>query len=654
MYTADIDGIVLLDVSQGVSLEEARVEQELNKVGSLTFTIRPGHQAYGSIGKMSSVVTVRDGSRIVFRGRVLDTEEGFSGEVKVTCESDLAYLLDTRQRPYDYQGSLVGYLTQLVQNHNAKVGEGRRFSVGNVTVTDSNDYVHYSSTEYPTTWDEISDKLIDTHGGYVMVRYGNSVTYIDYLDDITSLSTQGVDFGVNLLDLTRSVTADDLATVVIPLGAKLKDADGNDTDERLTIADANDGLDYLADEEAVEAYGWIETVQTWDDVTLASNLKQRGAEYLAQVATLGTELEISAVDLAGIRDGADAFRLGSKVRVTSGPHELSGTFVIDKISIDLLDPSGSKLTIGSAGSTMSDIVHDAPTQGTIDKVVSDAVSDATSSIEQKVQSAIEQAADSIKTEVSEEVTQTVTGMVADITEDVEQAMADASTAKTEAETAAQQAAQAIGISNGKADVLIQDQTPSSDYRKSTTLWIDTTDGNNTPKRWDGSAWVAVNDREAIEAAQQAAEAAQAAEDAQSAADSAIAAADQISQTVQTVTNRVTTLEQTAEGFELNFQTVTEEITDLGDQVSTQYYEQLKYIRFIDGEIWLGRDPDPGQDDFKAVISNEKISFRQNGVEVAYLSNNTLYVTSAQILSDMQLGAFAFFPRQNGSLSFRLK
>lgn len=128
----------------------------------------------------------------------------------------------------------------------------------------------------------------------------------------------------------------------------------------------------------------------------------------------------------------------------------------------------------------------------------------------------------------------------------------------------------------------------------------------------------------------------------------------IQQTVTTTTNRVTTLEQTADGWDFQFQTVTEEITNLGDQVSTQYYEQLKYIKFENGEIWLGRDPDPGQDDFKVVISNERIRFLQSGVEVAYLSNNKLYVTSAQILSDMQLGAFAFFPRKNGSLSFRLK
>ena len=652
MYTADIDGIVLLDVSQGVSLEEASVEQELNKVGSFEFTIRPGHQAYGHIGKMSSVVTVRDGPRIVFRGRVIDTEEGFYGETKVTCEGDLAYLLDTRQRPYDYQGSLSGYLSQLVANHNAKVGDGKRFTVGTVTVTDPNDYIHYSSTEYPTTWDEIEDKLIKTNGGYVMVRYGQAATYIDYVDDISALSTQGVEFGVNLLDLTRTVTADDLATVVIPLGAKLKDAEGNDTDERLTIADVNGGLDYLADEEAVEAYGWIETTQEWDDVTVASNLKAKGAEYLAQVATLGTEIEISAVDLAGIREGAEAFRLGSMVRVTSGPHDVSGTFVIDKISIDLLDPAGSKLTIGSVGSSMSDIVHDAPTQEEIDKVVSDAVSDATSSIEQSFQSAIEQSAESITAEVTEKVTSTVTGMVTEISADVDAALAEASTAKAAAENAAQQAAQAIGISGSKADVLIQDQTPSSDYQRSTTLWIDTTGGANTPKRWDGSAWVAVTDKAAQDAANQATQAAQAAQAAQETADEAVEQAGTISQTVQTVQEKVSELEQTADGWTLNFTNLETTVTEIGNQVTTEYNERLRYIKFIDGEIWLGRDPDPGQDDFKVVISNQRIRFLQNNAEVAYLSNDKLFIQDGQILGNLVIGNFAWLPRGNGGMSLR--
>ena len=225
MYTADIDGLTLYDPVNGFVLEEAKVKQELGKVGSFDFTIRPDHPVYGHIEKMKSVVTVREGSRIVFRGRVLNTEEGFHNELSVECESDLAYLLDSTVRPYDYQGDIAGMLTQLVQSHNERVDTWKRFTVGNVTVTDPNDYIHYSSTQYPTTWDEMQDKLVDTHGGYLQVRYSGSVAYLDYLDDTSLLSNQPVRFGLNLLDFGRKITGEDLYTVIIPLGAKIESED---------------------------------------------------------------------------------------------------------------------------------------------------------------------------------------------------------------------------------------------------------------------------------------------------------------------------------------------------------------------------------------------------------------------------------------------
>lgn len=127
----------------------------------------------------------------------------------------------------------------------------------------------------------------------------------------------------------------------------------------------------------------------------------------------------------------------------------------------------------------------------------------------------------------------------------------------------------------------------------------------------------------------------------------------IQQTVTTTTERVNTLEQNDAGWEMEFDTITQTVAQLGDQVSTNYTEQLKYIKFINGEIWLGKDPDEGEDDFKVVISNERIRFLQNNAEVAYLSNKQLYITNGQILKRLDLGNFAFFPRDNGNLTFRL-
>lgn len=102
-----------------------------------------------------------------------------------------------------------------------------------------------------------------------------------------------------------------------------------------------------------------------------------------------------------------------------------------------------------------------------------------------------------------------------------QSATDAANAAQKANTAA---AAAAGVANGKADVLIQSTAPDASMRKPTTLWIDTTNGANTPKRWNGSAWVAVTDRAATDAANAAVKANDAAKTAQSTADKASTAA----------------------------------------------------------------------------------------------------------------------------------
>ena len=102
-----------------------------------------------------------------------------------------------------------------------------------------------------------------------------------------------------------------------------------------------------------------------------------------------------------------------------------------------------------------------------------------------------------------------------------QSATDAANAAQKANTAA---AAAAGVANGKADVLIQSTAPATSMRKASTLWIDTTNGANTPKRWSGSAWVAVTDKAATDAANAAVKANTAAKTAQDTADKAATAA----------------------------------------------------------------------------------------------------------------------------------
>ena len=404
MYRAFIDGRKLYDPENGFYLESPKVSLELNKTGTFDFTIRPDHPEYGNLRKLTGIVTVYDRNQLVFRGRVLSDEEGFRGERKVSCEGELAFLLDSVVRPYDWQGGLEELFSRLITQHNNQMpDEARHFAVGRVTVTDPNDYVHYSSTTYPTTWDEINEKLVKTHGGYLNVRHEEDATYIDYLADFDLLSAQPVTFGSNLLDVAKTTRADDVATAVVPLGKRAESTEDPETGEtvegkRLTIESVNDGKDYIQDDEAVKNYGLIFSVQTWDDVTEAANLKSKGEEWLAQAKTPEVELELSAVDLAALNADFGSFHLGTYVQVHSSPHGLDRNFLVSKLSIDLSKPDSNKLSLGA---TYSAFTEQTAGMGTTVSQSASKVDNIVIDVSNQVQSSVSQSSDYILQTVAE-------------------------------------------------------------------------------------------------------------------------------------------------------------------------------------------------------------------------------------------------------------
>ena len=82
------------------------------------------------------------------------------------------------------------------------------------------------------------------------------------------------------------------------------------------------------------------------------------------------------------------------------------------------------------------------------------------------------------------------------------------------------------------------------------------------------------------------------------------------------------------------------------------WDYIAYIReYMDANglpvIELGSE----QSNLICRITSEKIAFLQNGIEVAYISDDKLFITEAEILTSIIIGNFAFVPRANGNLSF---
>ena len=95
-------------------------------------------------------------------------------------------------------------------------------------------------------------------------------------------------------------------------------------------------------------------------------------------------------------------------------------------------------------------------------------------------------------------------------------------------------------------------------------------------------------------------------------------------------------------------TLQDNIDNLAGTTQDKFDDIDSYIRFVDGKVILGKKDNP----IILEQSNDRISFKQNGNEVAYISESKLYITDGQFLVSLRIGNFAFIPRSNGSLDFK--
>ena len=110
----------------------------------------------------------------------------------------------------------------------------------------------------------------------------------------------------------------------------------------------------------------------------------------------------------------------------------------------------------------------------------------------------------------------------------------------------------------------------------------------------------------------------------------------------------TKIEQTKNSVNVEFTNFKTDLDASKKQNIASFNEIHKYIRFIDGNIYIGVEGNPIQ----LIEKNDRLSFVQGGAEVAYFSNNKLYVNDGQFNNTLRIGNFEFSPRPNGSLDFK--
>lgn len=350
MYEVYIDGKALYypGDDQAVIIE-TQLELALNDAGSFEFLLPPGNPEYENIQNRQSMIQVLKEDEEIFYGEVRSCKKDQDNIKECLVIGELAFLHDSIQPQAEYHNLTTRQMLETWLNeHNSQVEERKRFYVGIVTIHDTNDSL-YRYTNRETTLDAIREKLIDKLGGYLRIRKEDGKRYLDWitLPEYGKYCEQPIEFGTNLLDYAENTSSEELATAVIPLGARLEESPIEGLEAYTDITSVNSGVDYLHIQEAVERYGWVKKVTTWDDVTVPAILKKKGEDWLRDNQYESLVLELTALDLSDLDSDYEAFGLGDTVHASAWPYGMDRTFPVQQMTIYLQEPDQNKLTLGT-------------------------------------------------------------------------------------------------------------------------------------------------------------------------------------------------------------------------------------------------------------------------------------------------------------------
>lgn len=335
------------------------VVQGINTIDSFTFTALPGNPAFRAVSDFVTLVRVYNTlkARYEFQGRVLYSAVSMSEagliEQEVTCESFFGYFCDSQQE-YVAERSWTRrtFWEHVLAVHNRQVEESKHFYLGEL------DHPALSiklTIERENTWETITKKLLEPFGGEIRFREVDGKLYVDHLEKIGEEKSTKIQLSRNMKAITRERDPSSFVTRLIPLGAKLKNADGNETEERLDITEVNGGVNYIDDEEAIAAYGIHVGYKEFDDVGDPLSLMMMGNAWLLNNNKVLVKYSVTALDLSLLGLDMHDFEVHNSHPVENKFLDVDDVVRIVKKTIDICAETNARIEIGDAFKTLSEL-----------------------------------------------------------------------------------------------------------------------------------------------------------------------------------------------------------------------------------------------------------------------------------------------------------
>ena len=307
------------------------------------------------------MIQVLQNEKEIFYGEVREITDNIDFTKHIYAVGELAFLFDSIQPQKVYQCSPLQMFTEIINIHNSQVEQKKQFKVGEVSVTDANDYV-YHFTNREDTLTVLRDKLCTPLNGYLKITKVNGEKYINLvpIERYGKHCTQEIQFGENLLDYSANSTSVNIATSVIPIGAMIEEENRTSKavkglDEYVTIVGtAVDDYhkktddDYVINDAAVSQFGHIRVTKEWPDVHSPEILREKATEWIKQTQFADLILNVSAFDRNLSDINIDSFDLGDIVSVWAVPFGMeSVTFPVQKKTIYMNDITKNYIVLGN-------------------------------------------------------------------------------------------------------------------------------------------------------------------------------------------------------------------------------------------------------------------------------------------------------------------
>ena len=340
-------------------LSAGKFADEVNAIPGFSFNIPAFNPAYNELHDRTTIISIHNDKtgEVDFEGPLIHSREDVTAAGKVykscSCEGYLTYLNDSIQPYHHYENStIVEFLTALLNYHNSVTPTEKHITLGSCDF--SGDNTNSKTTSYRNTLEEIKVNLIERIGGEIRIRKVNGALVLDFLHQYGVKSDTTVELAKNIYSLSVDTDSSNIITRLVPLGAQLND----ETSERLTISEVNDGLPYIDDAAAIAKYGVIMGTVTFDDITVASNLKQRGQEYLTNNNRVKKGYAAQVLDLSLLNEQLDSqlcIRAGNTYHFKHDIIGLDEDLRVMKCSVDIFKPYKPEVQIGDKAESITSI-----------------------------------------------------------------------------------------------------------------------------------------------------------------------------------------------------------------------------------------------------------------------------------------------------------